>query len=173
MTKRIGSFQEFWPYYLNEHRNAASRRLHFLGTTGWLASCAAGMALSPLRMPLAMAAFTGLAVHGTIKGESESPRWGHMAAMIGLPLAASPMTFPGGVVFAYACAWSGHFKLEKNRPATFKYPLWSFVSDLRLWSHMVRGQLWSGNPLEELGLSYDGSGEEPAGVTNGASVSHA
>jgi len=41
---------------------------------------------------------------------------------------------------------------SKNRPATFKYALWSFVSDLRLWSHMVRGRLWRGDPLEELGL---------------------
>jgi hypothetical protein len=171
MTKRIQTYEEFWPYYLSEHRSATSRRLHFLGTTGWLASCAAGSVLSPVRMPAAMAAFAGLAVHGTLKGEGEGPRWGHMAAMIGLPLAAAPMTFPAGVVFAYACAWTGHFGVEKNRPATFKYPLWSFVSDLRMWSHMARGHLWSGDPLEELGLEYRGEEAAPdPKSTNGASV---
>lgn len=169
MTERIQSYEEFWPYYLSEHRNPTSRRLHFLGTTGWMASCVAGAVLSPVRMPAAMAAFAGLAAHGTLKGEAEGPRWGHLAAMIALPTAASPATFPAGVAFAYACAWTGHFGMEKNRPATFQYPLWSFVSDLRMWSHMVRGRLWSGDPLEELGLEYRAEAEaSPARPTNGA-----
>jgi hypothetical protein len=72
--------------------------------------------------------------------------------MIALPSLASPALFPAGVVFAYGCAWAGHFGIEKNRPATFRYPLWSLASDFRMWSHMVRGRLWSGDPLEELGL---------------------
>ena len=87
--------------------------------------------------------------------------------MIGLPSLASPILFPAGVAFAYACAWTGHFGLEKNRPATFEYPLWSFVSDLRMWSHMIRGQLWSGDPLEELGIDA----KARAKPSNGASAS--
>jgi len=154
MTARIQSYEEFWPYYLSEHRHATSRRLHFLGTTGWMASCAAGVVMSPVRMPMALAAFAGLAAHGTRKGEADGPRWAHLAAMIALPTAAAPVAFPAGIVLAYACAWTGHFGLEKNTPATFQYPLWSFVSDLRMWSHMVRGRLWSGDPLEELGLEH-------------------
>ncbi len=27
------SFEEFWPYYVSQHRNKTSRRLHFIGTT--------------------------------------------------------------------------------------------------------------------------------------------
>jgi hypothetical protein len=33
----------------------------------------------------------------------------------------------------YAFAWVGHFFIEHNRPATFKYPIKSFISDWRLW----------------------------------------
>ena len=44
---RIESFEEFWPYYLSEHRDARSRRLHFLGTTGFLAATGASAMLHP------------------------------------------------------------------------------------------------------------------------------
>jgi hypothetical protein len=27
------SFEEFWPYYVSQHRNKTNRRLHFIGTT--------------------------------------------------------------------------------------------------------------------------------------------
>ena len=30
---------------------------------------------------------------------------------------------PLSIVFGYSCAWIGHFIFEKNRPATFKYPI--------------------------------------------------
>ena len=34
-----------------------------------------------------------------------------------------------GLVAGYACAWVGHFVFEKNKPASFKRPLYSFVGD--------------------------------------------
>jgi hypothetical protein len=58
-----------------------------------------------------------------------------------------------GVVWAYAFAWIGHFKVEHNKPATFLYPLWSLLGDFKMWSLMARGRLWSGDPLAELGLT--------------------
>lgn len=169
-TERIQSYEEFWAHYLGEHRNATSRRLHFVGTTGWMAACAGAAITAPLTFPAAMAGFAALAAHGTKKGEGDEPALGHIAAMIALPTLAAPVIFPAGVAFAYACAWAGHFGIEKNRPATFQYPLWSFVSDLRMWSHMARGQLWSGDPLEELGLAR---AEERVPPSNGANTATA
>jgi hypothetical protein len=45
------------------------------------------------------------------------------------------------VVTSYAIAWVGHFFVEKNRPATFKYPLMSAVCDLMMYSKMWRGEM--------------------------------
>lgn len=37
-------------------------------------------------------------------------------------------------IIGYGFAWIGHFFFEKNRPATFKYPLYSFMGDwVMLW----------------------------------------
>ena len=46
-----------------------------------------------------------------------------------------------GIAAGYACAWVGHFFFEKNKPASFKFPLQSFVSDFRMYSDVLRGRL--------------------------------
>jgi len=51
-----------------------------------------------------------------------------------LALAALP-------VLGYGFAWAGHFFFEKNRPATFTYPLYSFIGDWVMFKNILTGKL--------------------------------
>jgi hypothetical protein len=48
---------------------------------------------------------------------------------------------PLSLVVAYAFAWFAHFVVEKNKPATFKYPLWSFMSDFKMIGYILTGRM--------------------------------
>ena len=37
----------------------------------------------------------------------------------------------------YGFAWVGHYVFEKNRPATFTYPLYSFMGDWVMWWQVI------------------------------------
>ena len=57
-------------------------------------------------------------------------------------------------LFGYGFAWFGHFFVEKNKPATFKYPLWSLGSDFVMYKDIVTGQL--AKKLEEAKRTING-----------------
>ena len=44
-------------------------------------------------------------------------------------------------VLGYGFAWVGHFFFEKNRPATFKYPFYSFLGDWVMYKDMWIGKI--------------------------------
>ncbi|QFT55063.1 DUF962 domain-containing protein [Microbulbifer sp. THAF38] len=48
--------------------------------------------------------------------------------------AATPLT-------GYGFAWIGHFFFENNRPATFKYPFYSFIGDFVMFKDMLLGRI--------------------------------
>ncbi|MCR4295922.1 MAG: DUF962 domain-containing protein [Elusimicrobia bacterium] len=53
----------------------------------------------------------------------------------------APSVAVSGVAVAYALAWAGHFFYEKNKPATFTYPLLSLRADFRMYRLTLRGEM--------------------------------
>ena len=46
-----------------------------------------------------------------------------------------------GLLAGYACAWIGHFGFEKNKPASFKRPLYSFMGDWVMYKDIWTGRI--------------------------------
>ena len=97
--RRFASFREFYPYYLSEHANRTSRRLHFIGSCGVL-------------------------VLVVVAIMQRDPWW-----------------LLGALACGYGFAWVGHFVFEKNRPATFRHPLYSFMSDWVMFKDILIGRI--------------------------------
>ena len=102
-TGRFRSLKEFYPFYLSEHRNRTSRRLHFIGT----------------------ALLIGILVFGLVTGRYQ---WLWLIPVVG-----------------YGFAWVGHFFFEKNKPATFQYPIWSLASDFIMFWQLLTGRIGWGD----------------------------
>jgi len=96
---KIETFEQFWDFYVGEHRKKATRIFHFIGTTAAI-GCVAGGLLTKRRWLLLMAPICG-----------------------------------------YGPAWFSHFFIEKNKPATFTYPLWSLQADFVMWWKTLSGQM--------------------------------
>ena len=48
---------------------------------------------------------------------------------------------PVSLLIGYFFAWIGHFIFEKNKPATFKYPLYSFIGDWVMLKDIFTGKI--------------------------------
>ena len=47
----------------------------------------------------------------------------------------------GALVAGYGFAWIGHFFFEHNRPATFAYPVYSFIADWVMFKDLLTGKI--------------------------------
>ncbi|MGA0734760.1 MAG: Mpo1-like protein [Steroidobacteraceae bacterium] len=93
------NFEEFYPFYLGEHADRTSRRLHVIGTSAAVLQILAAIVLR------------------------------------------EPMLCLTALLSGYGFAWVGHYVFEKNRPATFKHPLYSLRGDFRMAREVFSGRI--------------------------------
>ena len=98
MKKEFNSFEEFYPYYIDEHKNKYNKLLHFIGT------------------------------------------WCFIFFIIALLITGEPLYFLYAFLSGYACAWTGHFFIEKNNPATFYFPVYSLFGDWKMFAEILQGK---------------------------------
>lgn len=76
------SFEEFWPYYVTQHRNSTSRMLHFVGTSAAMA-CLIVSPIYPMAALAAPFAGYGMAWIGHLVFEKNKPAtWGGAQAVL-------------------------------------------------------------------------------------------
>ncbi|MEZ5545709.1 MAG: DUF962 domain-containing protein [Lysobacteraceae bacterium] len=64
-----------------------------------------------------------------------------LACFITTIVTMNPWWLLAALFSGYAFAWIGHFFFEKNRPATFKYPFYSFAGDWVMYVDILRGRV--------------------------------
>ena len=64
-----------------------------------------------------------------------------LLCLLALVLTRNPLWLLAGLLCGYGFAWVGHFGFEKNRPASFKRPLYSFMGDWVMYRDIWTGRV--------------------------------
>ncbi len=64
-----------------------------------------------------------------------------LLCLAALAVTGNPWWILAGLVAGYGFAWVGHFGFEKNRPASFKRPLYSFMGDWVMYRDIWLGRV--------------------------------
>ena len=51
---------------------------------------------------------------------------------------ADPIYFLYALLAGYGFAWAAHFFIEKNKPATFSYPIYSLIGDYKMFWEILK-----------------------------------
>ncbi|CAF2041790.1 unnamed protein product [Rotaria magnacalcarata] len=138
--KPYETFQEFYPYYLNEHKKEATRQFHYIGTT---LSLVYFLTKPILSIPMLAG---GLAAYSII------PFARHLSTGLVEVILFLTIYLTGGklltnsliktcipLLIGYGFSWIGHFAFELNKPASFIYPTYSFFGDVRMMYDAMKG----------------------------------
>ena len=52
-----------------------------------------------------------------------------------------PAALIAAPVVGYGLSWVGHFVFEKNKPATFRHPIYSLMGDWVMFTDVLRGRV--------------------------------
>jgi hypothetical protein len=64
-----------------------------------------------------------------------------IACFVALALTRNAWWIAAALACGYGFAWIGHFFFERNRPATFRHPLYSLIGDWVMYADMLRGRI--------------------------------
>ena len=64
-----------------------------------------------------------------------------VGCLVAWSVSGNPWWLAAAPVAGYGFAWIGHFLFERNRPATFTYPLYSFVGDWAMFRDILLGRI--------------------------------
>ena len=93
------------------------------------------ISIGPAALISATMGVTALRVGGYVEGSELGTVW--MTWWVG-DCSSALLLAP---VVGYGFAWIGHFVFEKNKPATFQRPLYSFLGDWAMYRDILAGRL--------------------------------